>query len=127
MGIMGEETILLAEDEASVRDLAARVLQDAGYTVLCAADGAEALSRIRTHEGPIDLILTDVVMPKVNGPAMAREARSRYPGVKLLFMSGYAGNPVERMGQNMVGVPILRKPFTARELTEKVRYVLDEA
>ncbi|MCK4410486.1 MAG: response regulator, partial [Candidatus Eisenbacteria sp.] len=116
MGIMGEETVLLADDEASVRDLAARVLQDAGYTVLCAADGVEAMSLVREHGGRIDLILTDVVMPKVNGPAMAREARSRYPGVKLLFMSGYAGNPVERMGQNMVGVPILRKPFTARKL-----------
>jgi len=127
MGIMGEETILLAEDEASVRDLAARVLQDAGYTVLCAADGAEAMSLVREHGGRIDLILTDVVMPKVNGPAMAREARSRCPGVKLLFMSGYAGNPVERMGQNMVEVPILRKPFTARNLTQKVRHVLDEA
>ncbi len=124
--MLGEETILLAEDEASVRDLAARVLQDAGCTVLCAADGAEAMSLFREHAGRIDLILTDVVMPKVNGPAMAREARSVCPGVKLLFMSGYAGNPVERVGQNMAGVPILRKPFTARELTEKVRHALDK-
>lgn len=125
VGIEGSETILVVEDEDHVRELATRALEGRGYSVLTAADGAEAVSLVREHEGRIDLVVTDVVMPKLNGPELAKEVRSVWPWVKLLFMSGYAGHTADREGQDVPDVPILQKPFSAGRLVKKVRQVLD--
>ncbi len=121
----GDESVLIVEDEEHVRNLAARAFRDAGYSVQCVADGSEAIALLGERTHPIDLLVTDLVMPKLNGPEVAQEIRSMYPSVKLLFMSGYAGDTAGRLRRSMPDVPILQKPFTARALVRKAREVLD--
>lgn len=119
----GTETVLLVEDEAMVRELAARVLRRQGYTVVEAATGAEA-TRLVDEPGRIDLLLTDVVMPGMSGRELAEQLRLASPGVKLLFMSGYTAAALPP-GTLDPGISLLPKPFTASELAHKVRSVLD--
>jgi len=90
----GSETILLVEDEQGVRDLVRDVLQARGYTILEARHGIEALAVARRHRGPIDLLLTDVVMPRMGGPELAECLAARQPGLKVLYMSGYTERAV---------------------------------
>jgi PAS domain S-box-containing protein len=121
----GSETILLVEDEDAVRRLALRSLTMYGYRVLAATDGGDALRVVAAHVGSIDLILTDVVMPNVSGPDLVRELGKSYPGVKVLFMSGYTDDAVVRHGLIETDMAFIQKPYTPVGLVRKVRSVLD--
>ena len=121
----GDETILLVEDEEEVRTLASRILSDLGYTVLPAADGLEALGLLRHRRDGIDLLVTDLVMPKMGGCELAQSVRLMQPDAKLLFMSGYTGEATAGPGGDLPAVPVLQKPFTAHALAERVRDALD--
>ncbi len=120
----GEETILLVEDDAAVRDVGARQLQDLGYTVLSAANGRQA-QEVSAAGETIDLLLTDVVMPGLNGRELADLLTAARPGLKVLFMSGYADHSVVSHGVLAEGVPFVQKPFERHELARKVRQALD--
>ena len=121
----GRETILLVEDEPSVRKLAHSVLRASGYNVLVAGNAEEALSKARAHQGLIELILTDIVMPGMNGQALAAEISRERPDVHMVFMSGYSDHAILERVLAMPGSAFLQKPFTPSELLEKVRGALD--
>jgi PAS domain S-box-containing protein len=121
----GTETILVVEDEANLRALARQFLEKQGYKVIDAADGAVAMQIAVAHEGMIHLLLTDVIMPGMNGRELAQRISEIRPNVKILYMSGYTENVVGHNGTLDVGVRLLQKPFTLRELKIKVREVLD--
>ncbi|HEX7127012.1 MAG TPA: PAS domain S-box protein [Thermodesulfobacteriota bacterium] len=122
----GAGTILLVEDDVAVRRLARRILDGAGYRVIEAAGGAEAI-RLAFDDAtpPIDLLLTDLVMPQMSGVELARRLTRRQPDLKLLFMSGYAADTLERQGALGPDAPFLEKPFTPAALTRAVREALD--
>jgi PAS domain S-box-containing protein len=121
----GTETVLVVEDETTVRDLERQVLQGCGYTVLEAANGREALRVCKEHPGPIDLLLTDVVMPLMGGVELAAAVSWERPRTKVIFLSGYADDHVIRQGVTRSGHTLLRKPFTVSEFARTVREVLD--
>jgi PAS domain S-box-containing protein len=121
----GTETVLLAEDEVAVRKLTARVLRGQGYQVLEALNGDDALRVAADHEGAIDLLLTDMVMPQMGGSALAERFRELYPSTRVLFMSGYTDHSALHLGQLHPGVVLLQKPFTPTVLARKVRDILD--
>ncbi len=121
----GSETVLLVEDEAAVRGLSKIVLQANGYTVLEAEDGHEALQIARQHRDPIHLLVTDVVMPRVNGRRLADLLLQTRPDLRILFMSGYTDEAEIRQGALEPGVAFLQKPFSPMTLARKVREVLD--
>jgi len=122
----GRETVLLAEDEQLVRLLARKILEQAGYTVLVAAGGAEALQLATQHAGPIDLLVTDVVMPEMSGRELVHRLAEQRPQTRVLYMSGYADEAIERHGVLDPGTAFIQKPFTPAGLARKVREVLDE-
>ncbi|MFF0380217.1 hybrid sensor histidine kinase/response regulator [Actinoplanes missouriensis] len=113
-------TVLVADDEDGVREVAARILTRAGYHVLRAANGQEALDLTRTHAGPIDVVLSDVVMPHMNGPELAAALREDHPGLPVLYMSGYADPLMSEQGIVDGGVTVVGKPFTTEELLSAV-------
>ena len=121
----GRETILLVEDEPSVRGLVFEALRLNGYTVLEARHGIEALLTGTKHMGPIHLLLTDVVMPQMSGPEVADKLTTLQPNMKVLYMSGYPDHPVFAHGGLMKATAFLQKPFTPNVLVQKVREVLD--
>jgi two-component system, cell cycle sensor histidine kinase and response regulator CckA len=122
----GTETVLLVEDEPAVRALTARILRRQGYTVLEAANGIEALDIVRRHtSAPIDLLLTDMVMPQMGGYELAENLRRTLPSLRVLFMSGYADNAVIQNGLLDPSVTFIQKPFTPSALARNVRAVLD--
>jgi CheY-like chemotaxis protein len=122
----GRETVLFVEDEVALRDLMHRVLTKGGYTVLAAGDGLEALALVEEHSHPIDLVVTDVIMPRMSGPELASRLRARDPGIRLLYVSGYTADQL-RSAQTDLGADatLLPKPFTSDGLLRKVREVLD--
>jgi len=122
----GTETVLVAEDEDTVRAVVARVLRQQGYNVLEARDGHEALNVCREHGGPIHLILTDVIMPQLSGAELAQQSGVLRPEAKVLLMSGYTGGELERRGVVAERVAFLQKPFTPTALVQKAREVLDQ-
>jgi len=122
---IGTGTILVAEDEAALRQVVQRILRTAGYTVLTAANGEEALVASAGHAGKIRLLLTDVVMPKMGGRELAERLATSRPGMITVFMSGYAGNALHAEGGLAEGTHFISKPFTASELTQKIREILD--
>jgi two-component system, cell cycle sensor histidine kinase and response regulator CckA len=122
----GPHTILLVEDEPSLRKLTRRTLAECGYTVSEAADALEAIEIARRSDPPIDLLLTDIVMPGMSGAELAAELSSRCPGMKVLFMSGYTEGAVATHGVLKPGVVVLRKPFSRDTLTGSVAKVLAE-
>ncbi|HEX3735790.1 MAG TPA: ATP-binding protein [Solirubrobacterales bacterium] len=121
------QTILLVEDEEKVRRLAERILTENGYRVLTAADGQGALELAESHGGPIDLLLTDVVMPRLSGPQLAQQLRALRPQLLALFMSGYTGEVISRHGAVEEGVALIEKPFDAKGLLHAVSNVLHGA
>jgi PAS domain S-box-containing protein len=122
---MGHEVILLVEDEDSVRRVTRTVLERHGYTVLAAVDGPDALSVARAYAGRIHAVLTDVVMPNMNGRELSELLRRARPGLKVLYMSGYTDDAILRHGVLDKGVAFLQKPFTPDVLARKLRDVLD--
>jgi CheY-like chemotaxis protein len=117
--------VLLAEDEDEVRALIREVLRAGGYAVLDARDGAEALAAATRGGGPIDLLVTDVVMPGLDGRGLAERLGARHPGLKVLYLSGYTDDAVVRRGVLHEKVHFLQKPFSPAALARKVREVLD--
>jgi len=120
-GMRGTETILLVEDDAAVRDLAVQILQVHGYRILAAQDGMEALQVSQEHKEPIHLLLTDLVMPQINGRELAGRLRSQRSEMQVLFMSGYADEVIGHNSLAEEGVAFLPKPLTVESLTQKVR------
>ncbi|TLY28423.1 MAG: response regulator [Nitrospirae bacterium] len=120
------ETILLVEDESEVRTLAREFLEEHGFRVLVAPSGSVALDLVEREEGPIHLLVTDVVMPHMSGAELANRATAVRPSLKVLYMSGLMGKTVVYEGAVVPGAVVLHKPFTAEDLARKVREVLDE-
>jgi len=117
-------TILVAEDEPAVRVLVTKTLEQLGYTVLEATDGYEALGIIERHKGEIDLLLTDVIMPLMNGHELSTRVASIRPGTKVVYMSGYTDEVLAFHGIAQPEIDFIQKPFTAPELAEKVEVML---
>jgi CheY-like chemotaxis protein len=121
----GYETILVVEDENTVRLVAVANLRKAGYHVLEARNAEEALQVLTAHGRPIDLVLTDVLMPGIHGPELVKRIKERQPEIKTLYMSGHADDALLHHGVLEGGLAFLEKPFTRDELTSRVREVLD--
>lgn len=123
--LQGSETILLAEDSESLREMAQEYLESIGYRVLSAVSGEKALQRAKDFQGPIHLLLTDVVMPEMSGPELANHMTSLRPGVKIIFTSGYTDDAITRQGILDPKVAFIQKPYRPKALAKKVRQVLN--
>jgi two-component system, cell cycle sensor histidine kinase and response regulator CckA len=121
----GSETILLVEDEPGVRRLARQILERTGYCVIEAAHGMHGLEVARQHDGPIDALVTDVVMPELGGRELADRLRELRPNIKVLFMSGYTDDDMFRHGRLDARTAFLPKPFSPSALLAAVRAALD--
>lgn len=121
----GAETVLLVEDEEQVRNLARMILEECGYTVLVACNGPDALQLARQNEGKIQLLMTDVVMPEMSGHMLAPLLMTMNPGMKVLYISGYADTDIARKNQVTSTSAFLQKPFSLEAMAHKVREVLD--
>jgi CheY-like chemotaxis protein len=121
----GNETVLVVEDEVTVRRLMARLLRIQNYQVHEASNATEALDLLRKHASKINLMVTDVVMPDMNGVALAERARAQLPKLKVLYASGYRDGELRRLGMPDLGLAFLQKPFTTFDLATKVRETLD--
>ena len=124
--LSGEETILLVEDEDVIRELVREILEAYGYSVLEATQGEEAIAICRGHDGPIDLLLTDTVMPRMGGRELAERIRNERPQTRILFMSGYTQVSFDGQGGLPAGVAFIQKPFSPSALAARARDVLDE-
>ena len=122
--LTGRGTILLVEDEESVRAFAARALASRGYTVLEADTGAAALELMDEHDGNVDLVVSDVVMPEMDGPTLLKEVRKRNPELKIIFVSGYAEDAFRKNLEGDEKFTFLPKPFNLKELAATVKEVL---
>jgi CheY-like chemotaxis protein len=123
----GEETILLVEDDAGVRELIAVALQRAGYKVLLAGDGASAEGLASSHEGRIDLLVSDLIMPVMGGRELAERLERKFPDLKIIFISGFAGSPDLHDSILASGIPVLQKPFSMPYLARAIRQFLDQS
>ncbi|MEP7076674.1 MAG: PAS domain S-box protein [Acidobacteriota bacterium] len=123
--LTGTETILLVEDEEIVRRLARQVLEMGGYTIIEAPNGREALAFCKAHHRPIDMLMTDVVMPEMGGPELAVQIRDLFPDMAVLFTSGYTDDAIVRHGVIEASTNFIQKPFTTIDLARKVRQILD--
>ena len=121
----GSETILVVEDDEGMRALTCEVLEDRGYDVVAASDGGHAMEIVRRKQLEAELLITDVVMPRMNGRELARRLRDRRPELKVLYMSGYSARVMSHRGLVQDEAQLLQKPFTPRSLADKVREVLD--
>ena len=121
------EIVLLVEDEAALLKLGKAILERLGYNVLAATTPTEAMRLADAHAGRIDLLVTDVVMPEMNGRELSERLMSLYPGLKYLYMSGYAANMIARQGVFDEGVRFIQKPFSMTDIACKVRLTLDQA
>jgi CheY-like chemotaxis protein len=122
---VGQEVVLVVEDEEQVRRLVVLALERCGYTVLQAASPQAALDLARDDRRPIDLLLTDVIMPGMDGAELQRRLLRLRPGIRTLFMSGYAANIIGEHGILEDGLNFIQKPFSVADLTRKVRELLD--
>ncbi|OGQ88523.1 MAG: hypothetical protein A2512_11915 [Deltaproteobacteria bacterium RIFOXYD12_FULL_56_24] len=121
----GHETILLAEDEAAILNMVKQILEDFGYWVLAASTPREAIRMAKKHSGEINLLITDVIMPEMNGQELAKNLRALHPELKSLYMSGYSGNVIAHHGALDEGVNFIQKPFSMQAFAAKVREVLE--
>jgi two-component system cell cycle sensor histidine kinase/response regulator CckA len=121
---IGDETILLVEDDDSVREMIKTFLEPAGYNILQAQNGFDALETSKTYEGEIHLLLTDVIMPKMNGQEVADELKKTRPEMQIIFMSGYTDDVIAHHGVLEAGVNFIQKPVTLSRLAKKLRKVL---
>jgi len=119
-----QETVLVVDDAESIRKMVCSMLCFSGYHCVEAADGQQALRILKESPEPVDLVLTDIVMPEMGGPELAREVAAFRPNLPIVFMSGYSDDPVVRTLESSPAL-FLPKPFTAAALTEKVRAALD--
>jgi PAS domain S-box-containing protein len=126
MGKSGKETIVLAEDDEGVRDLTCDILRKHGYHVITAGSAAELVNALRQYTGSVDMLLTDVIMPDMNGKELHERLRADYPGLRVLFMSGYTDDVIAHHGMLEEGVSFIQKPFSINGLTEKIREVLGD-
>jgi two-component system, cell cycle sensor histidine kinase and response regulator CckA len=117
-------TVLVVEDELAVRRLASRVLRARGYRVLEASNGADALRLVDRHGGPLDLVLTDIIMPGLSGPALVERLLHGEPDLKVLYITGYSEEAIREHGLLPAGGALLEKPFTAHQLAERVHAAL---
>jgi two-component system, cell cycle sensor histidine kinase and response regulator CckA len=125
--LAGAETVLIVEDNEQVRELACAILQRHGYSVLVAGDGPDAIKIFTSHVDSIDLLLTDVVLPDMNGKAVYEKLAELSPGLRVLYMSGYTDNVIVHRGVLQQGVDFIQKPFNVQALAAKVREVLDRS
>jgi two-component system, cell cycle sensor histidine kinase and response regulator CckA len=121
----GSETILLVEDDEAIRVLLRQVLKETGYTVLDARDATEALRVANHHRGPIQLVVTDVILPQLSGPELAGRLTATRPNLRVIYISGYTDDEIVRRGVSTAKTAFLQKPFTPDALTRTVREVLD--
>ena len=126
-GLQGKETVLIVENEHDVLNLCKIALEDSGYTILSAATPLEAIEIARQHTGEIDLLLTDVVMPEMNGCDLAKQLRSITPDFKILFMSGYSGDVIANTDVMTEGTNFIQKPFSLKNLKTMVRNILNRS
>jgi len=124
---IGDETILLVEDDDSVREMIKTFLEPAGYNILQAQNGFDALETSKTYEGEIHLLLTDVIMPKMNGQEVADELKKTRPEMQIIFMSGYTDDVIAHHGVLEAGVNFIQKPVTLSRLAKKLREVLRDS
>ena len=122
----GKETVLVVEDEPAILSLSKRMLEKQGYHVIAAATPGEAIRLAEAYAGEIQLLMTDVVMPEMNGRDLARKLLSFYPNLKRLFMSGYTANVIAHHGVLDEGVHFIQKPFSIKDLAAKVREAMDQ-
>ena len=127
LSLQGEETVLVVEDEDSVRDLVRQILEEHGHAVLTARHGRDALLTAERYERPIDLLVTDVVMPEMGGGELVERMVARRPNLKVLYISGYTNDEVVRRGVQGAPASFLRKPFTSDDFMRRVREVLEGA
>jgi PAS domain S-box-containing protein len=125
--VIGDETILLVEDEKAILRMTTKMLESLGYTVLAASSPAEAIRVSESHPGEIDLLMTDVVMPEMSGPELAKSMLHLYPNLRCLFMSGYTANVIAHHKVLNEAVYFLNKPFSIQDLATKVREACDDA
>ena len=123
--ISGTETLLIVENEAAIRNLLQMALRKNGYTVLAAESGREALDLVSTHSGPIHLLITDVMMPDIDGPELVRRLSAIRPETRALFMSGYMDDALGEQGVLPSSVNFIQKPFSPSTIAQKVRDILD--
>ncbi len=123
--VRGTETVLVVEDDEAVRSLVARMLESFGYRVIAANGGGDALLAVEEHQGPLHLVLADVVMPQMNGREVVERLQRLRPGLPALFMSGYTNDAVALRGVLSAGVHLIHKPFNAEELARRIRAILD--
>jgi DNA-binding response OmpR family regulator len=122
----GTETILVAENESSLREYTIKLLEEQGYHVITAENGEDAIEKFRTYSNAIDLLIFDVIMPRKNGKEAYDEIRKQRPEIKALFMSGYTANIILSKGVLEAGIELITKPFTPTWLLKNVRIVLDK-
>ena len=121
----GRETILLVEDEPAILNITTMILTNQGYTVLAANSPIEAIRLAGDHADEINLLMTDVVMPEMNGRDLAKELQSEYPQLRCLYMSGYTANVIAHHGVLDAGLYFIQKPYSMNALADKLREVLD--
>jgi PAS domain S-box-containing protein len=123
----GEETILLVEDEPALREVTRRILRGAGYQVIVAENGPEALQAVDQHTGQIDLVLSDVIMPQMPGPELARQLLAQRPSIRVLLMSGFAQPILDSGGHLDAGMTLIEKPFSGPSLLAKIAQIIEQA
>jgi CheY-like chemotaxis protein len=121
----GQETLLIVEDEPMILEMASLALEPLGYRILTAPDGPSALAAAGTHDGPIHLLVTDVIMPRMGGRELASRLQALRPGIRVLYASGYTDEAVDVQGVLEDGIQFLQKPYTPPILAARIREVLD--
>ena len=121
------ETVLLVEDDCSILKLGKRILEELGYRVLSANSPSEVIKLAKGHADEISLLITDVIMPQINGRELSEHLQTLYSNLKIIFMSGYTANVIAHRGVLDNGIFFISKPFSKKEMAAKVRKILDEA